>query len=275
MRASLAPDGDFALGPAQVLHLMVLHVGDLLHLDIQVLAKGLVLDLVMVHHGQGLLGGEPLHQVEVALHLLLAGLLAPVGVAVHAVAVPLPEAVFGAPRRRLRLCLGRRFLRLPALAPLLLLGFNRLLLCGRVCLHLLVLHLFGFSFSLGLILPVVLIIRLALAIKILIERSLHLLGSTKVRQGLPRHWLLLGHAAEGSHVSVVPHPALAPLEDEARPRARELGRGLEVLQGLPILRDFAGQLAHGLHERGMEVLVLFLFCLSRLRGRTAAAPLLL
>ena len=30
----------------------------------------------------------------------------PVGVAVHAVAVPLPEAVFGAPRRRLRLCLA-------------------------------------------------------------------------------------------------------------------------------------------------------------------------
>mmetsp|Transcript_71294 Transcript_71294/g.202177 ORF Transcript_71294/g.202177 Transcript_71294/m.202177 type:complete len:559 (-) Transcript_71294:574-2250(-) len=111
-----APDGpgavlpayrDLALGAPQIVNLMFLHAGDLLHLDVKILPEGSVLDLGVVHMGKGLLRGEPLHEVEVGLLGLLLRLLAPVRVAVHALLLLIAE---GLPRLLLRgFLLGLRF----------------------------------------------------------------------------------------------------------------------------------------------------------------------
>mmetsp|Transcript_60222 Transcript_60222/g.196791 ORF Transcript_60222/g.196791 Transcript_60222/m.196791 type:complete len:346 (-) Transcript_60222:828-1865(-) len=126
VRAVLAPHLDVALRAAPILDLVILHVGDLLDLNVQVLPEGRVHDGRVIHGRQGLLRREALDQVEVRLLLALRRLLAPLSVVLHELVGVASEPVDGFSLARGLFGALVRLFGLASLAPLLLLGLDDL-----------------------------------------------------------------------------------------------------------------------------------------------------
>mmetsp|Transcript_32016 Transcript_32016/g.69077 ORF Transcript_32016/g.69077 Transcript_32016/m.69077 type:complete len:504 (-) Transcript_32016:562-2073(-) len=221
MRASLAPNSDVAVGPPEILDFVVFHVGNLLHLNVQVFPKRLVLYQIMVDSWQGFLCGEAFDKVKVRLHLLFARLLTPVWITVHPISITFAESVFGTLLGGFSFGLSFSFFCLAALPPLLLLCFNFLfnlhcqIFCSLVSLRLVVEILITF-----------IICIIWLTSKIFIKSFLRLTGSSKIRQRATGdrvgRLLRLFESAEGPNITIVSKPFSSSLEDKPRSFSQKL-----------------------------------------------------